>query len=133
MGNITRRGIPSCNQFEGNMHFTFDQYERISKELSTSSPENTNEKWDGLLFGWCYFVLQWNLMARASNVAHLMFNHFSWEGDSMTITLPKTKGDPEGLKVFPKHVYANPFNPLVCPLLALAIHLFCLPFRHPNS
>jgi hypothetical protein len=45
--------------------------------------------------------------------------------DALQFTIPKQKNDQEGARVFPKHVYANPFDPIVCPVLAVGIKLFC--------
>ena len=52
-----------------------------------------------------------------------MFNHVVWENDAMVITLPKTKSNQEGVETYPKHVYANPFDPVICPVLAMGLKL----------
>jgi hypothetical protein len=135
---------------EGKHPFTFPQYEILCTEFFKSTPEkpftpvvarpdgdvtgDSKERWDGLTFGWSYLTLQWNLMARASNVAHICLANINWVGDCMTVTIQKQKGDPIGMRVYPKHVYCNPFNPSVCPLLALAVYLLCLPpgIHNPN-
>lgn len=33
-------------------------------------------------------------------------------------------GDQDGKRSFPRHVFANPYNPSVCPVLALAVLIF---------
>ena len=77
-----------------------------------------------MLFGWPFLVLQWNLVARSATVSSMMMEHISWEGDSLVITTPKHKGDQEGANCFPRHLYANPIDPVICPVLALAILTF---------
>jgi len=93
------------------------------------------------IFSWCYLVICWNLMSRASDVAEIHFSHLTWDGDALGIYMPKSKTDP-GISfccfmfpisltcglfqggVRPKdpfHVYANPLRPAVCPILALGV------------
>jgi hypothetical protein len=56
-----------------------------------------------------------------------MLSHVGWENDCMTINIPKHKGkqhsDGDGDPADLKHVYANPLNPLVCPMLWCAVYL----------
>jgi hypothetical protein len=35
--------------------------------------------------------------------------------------------------VFDRHVYANPIQPAICSVLALAVYIFCKPFRNPTD
>ena len=53
-----------------------------------------------------------------------MFDSISWEEDAMTIHIGKMKNDQEGANAFARHVYANPKNPVVCPVLAMSILVF---------
>jgi hypothetical protein len=76
------------------------------------------------LYAHAFVTLAWNLFARSNSVARLMYHHFEWREDSMLVTLPKHKGDQEGSQVSPKHVYANPVYPEMCPLLSLAVYAF---------
>jgi hypothetical protein len=62
-----------------------------------------------------------------------MLQHISWENDSLKIVLPKHKGDQEGARIYPKHIFANPLRPEVCPVLALGIYVFsCLRARRAD-
>jgi hypothetical protein len=65
-------------------------------------------------------------MSRSINVGALMMQHMDWENDCLKIIICKHKGDAtgEGLGNM-KHVYANPYNPDVCPILSLALLTFC--------
>ena len=38
--------------------------------------------------------------------------------------MPKQKGDQDGSRAFPRHIYANPRDPILCPILALSLHIF---------
>lgn len=79
-----------------------------------------------------YLLLQWNLMARTVSISTIKYHHICWDGDCLTVVLPRHKGDQEGKNASPKHVYANPLEPQLCPVLALAIHMFCGGF-HDND
>ncbi len=73
------------------------------------------------VFCHAFAVCSWVLMSRVSNVAELRGAHFSWENDSLIISIVRHKADQEGERTDPKHCYANPMNPNVCVVTALAI------------
>jgi hypothetical protein len=79
-----------------------------------------------------FVVLCWNLMCRCNSVATLMYAHISRGEDCIIFTLPKQKNDPEGDKGFPKHVYSNPSNPTICPVLAIALWVFTRSFNRSD-
>ena len=110
--------------FEGKYHITFDGYCLVAKALFVSTSVNN------MLFGWPFLVLQWNLLARSATVSNMMMEHIGWEGDSLLISTPKHKADQEGIKCFARHLYANPLNPLICPVLALAVVTFTRVLKH---
>ena len=113
--------------FEGKLYLTFEGYRLLARALMRAMPAQ-------MLFAWPYLLLQWNLIARAKSVAMLMMEHISWESDALMVTVPKHKGDQEGANVFPRHVYANPSDPAICPVLALAVLVFVRVLRFdPNS
>ena len=56
--------------------------------------------------------------------------HVGWEADSLLISTPKHKGDQEGAKCFARHLYASPLQPLICPVLALAVLVFTRIAKH---
>lgn len=86
------------------------------------------------LLAWPSLVLQWNLMSRSDTVAHICFQHLSWVQDALVLHVPKHKGDPEGKGgKRPIHLYANPSDPLVCPVLALAVLFFSKSFSNQNQ
>lgn len=80
------------------------------------------KKIDDHRFAGCTFC--WNLVSRSNRVGNLAFEPITWQGDALIVHLPKTKGDQEGEKAFPRHVFSNPLNPKVCPIVALAVHVF---------
>ena len=80
--------------------------------------------WNESLFAWPYWILLWNLMQRSETVANIQLKDISWTNDCMTIVIPKSKTDQKGEMIYPRHLYANPINPAVCPVLAVAVIIF---------
>jgi hypothetical protein len=103
--------------FEGKLHLTFEGYRVLARALLKALPSQ-------MLFAWPYLLLQWNLIARAKTVALLMMEHISWEADALLVSIPKHKGDQEGAGCFARHLYANVQDPVICPVLALAVLVF---------
>lgn len=66
-------------------------------------------------------------------MGNLMVQHISWGNDCLKIVLPKHKGDQEGIRIYPKHVYANPLRPEICPVLALGLYVFSCLRSHRNG
>jgi hypothetical protein len=101
----------------GKEPLAFSLYQWLARRLLTGSVDP---------FGHCFQVLMWNMMCRANNVAKLCFSHLRWHEDALQIAIPKTKADQTGERnVEPKHVYANPGLPEICPVLALALYFVC--------
>lgn len=122
---------------EGKHPVTFQGYLTLAKKFMSYGPRAAQVTAGGrirktqhgtfasMLFGWPYLLLMWNVMARNMTVSKIMLRHLGWEQDALTVIVPKSKSDPEGNNTLPKHVYANPLRPEVCPILALAVLIFC--------
>ena len=80
-----------------------------------------------------FLILCWNLIARCVSVGSLMYNHISWNLDSMVIVFPSHKGDKEGKSALPKHVYAKTEEPHICPILSLALFVFTRGYDREGS
>jgi hypothetical protein len=77
----------------------------------------------------CFMTLQWNLIARANNVACILLDHLSVEDDALIVHFGQMKTDQRATKsAFLRHVYANPLCPAVCPVLVLGLHLLSLDY-----
>ena len=121
--------------FEGKQHLAFEGYKMLAEKFFLSTPiEETGKgnhkqgSWGQFIFGWVYVVLSWNLIARSVETGRIMLAHISWVNDALTIATPKHKGmlrmaDFCG-EMAVAHLYANPFNPFICPVLAIAILIF---------
>jgi hypothetical protein len=72
-------------------------------------------------FNLLFMLLAWNLMSRSKNVTNICLTHFDWRDDALTILFCQTKTDQGGDRAHPRHVYANPFKPEICPILGLGV------------
>ena len=85
------------------------------------------------IFADVLLLLCWNLIARCISVSSLMFQHISWSNDSMVIVFPTTKSDLEGKHCSPKHVYASPTCPAICPIMSFVVYFYTLEMRREGS
>ena len=114
---------------EGKDPLSFSGYNLLCKTFL----EN-NGTHDEFIFAHAFLTLEWNLMCRADNLVSLNINHMGWEDDSLLCNLAKVKHDQEGEGTkTPWHIYANPSNPYICPILALALYIFSHPMVLTNS
>eukprot|EP00644_Phytophthora_capsici_P001409 jgi/Phyca11/104822/e_gw1.10.343.1 len=61
-------------------------------------------------------------MCRSANAFGIRHGHIEWNGDALCIYFAHQKNDQEGTRPRdPKHIYANPLNPSICPVLAIAM------------
>ena len=73
------------------------------------------------IFLWVFTILQWNCMARSINIGVLSLHCFRVAMDSIAVKYDTNKADTAGEKVTEKHLYANPFDPLVSVFLAMGV------------
>ena len=101
----------------GKIPLTFDLFKFLAKRMLELNDRE-------FVFARCFMILSWNLMARSSNVVHIAFEHIEWREDALCIYFAQMKNDQMGEKTRdPRHVYANPIIPHICPILALALYL----------
>ena len=131
INGLKKRGVMKIS--EGKQHLKANGYTMLCEKLLTRIPEVSAQSWSMVVFSWSYFIVMWNLMSRSDSVDSIMLQHIDWEEDCLTIEEQGHKGDQTGSDKFGKHVYANPFEPLKCPVLAVAILLFCCPSRSENG
>ena len=106
---------------EGKKAMNIEVYKLMCKKLFESGHEDA-------AFAHLYLVLEWNLMARSNNCEKLRLGHIEWRHDCLVFFFGKSKGDQNGeMSDTPWHVYSNPFEPYICPVLALAKYLFSYP------
>ena len=80
------------------------------------------------IFTLCFLTLQWNLISRTESTEMISINNLRWEDDHLKVFFPRHKSDQAGLTSRdPRHIYANPYDPVVCPIQALSSYLICYP------
>jgi hypothetical protein len=127
VADLKQRGLMDIQ--EGRAPIAFSGYVILARALATHIPQGRSASWQQSIFSWPFFLFCWNLMARSCSVGDLMLQHLRWHNDALVCTLPKHKGDQVGDKIVDRHVFANPLNPVVCPILSLGVLLLCKPFR----
>jgi hypothetical protein len=99
----------------------FDVYKKICELF-------LKEEGKEFIFACAFVCLEWNLMARSKNVVHAHILDIEWNADALVFCFVKSKGDQTGRNSNQEwHVYANPHNPKICPVLALTCYIFSNP------
>jgi hypothetical protein len=79
---------------------------------------------DGV-FTHALLVVTWNLACRVNNTVNIQFQDMCWSHhfDCFQVHFAHSKTDPTGDDwCYPRHIFSNPFDPLVCPVLSLAMY-----------
>ena len=106
---------------EGKKAMNMDVYRLMTQILMKSGSDDAT-------FAHVFLVLEWNLMARSDNCKNLRLVHIEWRHDCLVFFFGKTKGDQTGENSnSPWHVYSNPFEPSLCPVVALGKYLLSNP------
>lgn len=114
-------GETSCKV--GKDPMSFGLYRFLSKKMMKG---NARE----LVFARCFFVLTWNLMSRASNTLQICYDHIEFNDDALCIYFAQQKNDQLGEKPRdPRHIYANPLIPEICPMVAIGVYWLCFEFQ----
>jgi hypothetical protein len=117
---------------EGKQPLSVEQYRALARAFHADAIA-ANGHLEGA-FANLFFVLMWNLMCRASNCVHILLQHLEWRGDAIAIYFSQQKTDQTGDKAkYPRHVYANPFMPEICPFISLGVYLLTFNFTGVNN
>jgi hypothetical protein len=82
-------------------------------------------------FAHSVLTISWNLMCRVNNAVGICLEHLEWRDDALCVYFSHMKNDQTAERPRdPRHVYANPIHPEICPVLSLGIYLLCF---KPNS
>lgn len=103
---------------EGKRYLTFGGYRMVARRALIEAPKPRE-----VLLAHSFTVVSWNLMSRSKTLGRLLWNDIGWVGDCMTITYHTSKTNQEGVHVVPRHIFANPTDPLICPVLALGLKI----------
>ena len=81
-------------------------------------------------FSHFFLIMCWNMMVRNCNCDDVVFTNIIWCHDSLGCSVKRTKTNSDGKKEVQteiKHIYANPFMPEICPVLAMAMYFALFP------
>jgi hypothetical protein len=79
---------------------------------------------DGV-FAHSFLVMTWNLGCRVNNTVNIQFKDINWSHhfDCYQVHFAHSKTDPTGDdRPHARHMFSNPTDPLVCPVLALGMY-----------
>ena len=83
---------------------------------------------DDYAFSHVFLTLECNRLTQRDNCLAMNVNHVQWDNDSLVFYFSKMKGDQSGGKSYdPWHLYSNPKNPELYPVLALTKYLLSHP------
>ena len=129
---LKRTTVQSISNGQGNIKvgkdpLSFGLYRFLAKSfLEQSSKE--------YIFGHCFMIMCWNLMCRSANAFTIKYDHLEWNEDSLCVYFAHMKNDPTGERPRdPRHVYANPLMPEICPILSLGLYWLTYSFTIGNS
>ncbi|OWY99927.1 hypothetical protein PHMEG_00028988 [Phytophthora megakarya] len=75
------------------------------------------------VFAHMFLGVSWNLICRVGNSVPICYEHLECDDDALAIWLKHMKNVQEGERQRdPRHVYAKPKEPDICPILAWAIY-----------
>ncbi|CAJ1963896.1 unnamed protein product [Cylindrotheca closterium] len=110
-------GMPGGHDSDGKLPMSYKLYVKCCQWLLEKGDDRS-------IFCHCFLVLTWNLMCRANNTVTILFEHMQWQADHLELLFCQQKNDTTGEKQrFPRRLYANPQQPEVCPIFALALYL----------
>mmetsp|Transcript_16838 Transcript_16838/g.28163 ORF Transcript_16838/g.28163 Transcript_16838/m.28163 type:complete len:455 (-) Transcript_16838:169-1533(-) len=113
---------------EGRSAINFSSYQYLARLAMFAS-----SGFKMAIYAHVFLLFCWNLLARNVSVFGMMYDHIWWEDDCIVVVFVTQKNDKEAIHSPPKHVYANPEKPELCPLLAFAIYLFTTGYRREDS
>jgi len=65
-------------------------------------------------------------IGRSDNIDDCSYANMDWDNDALTLYFGATKSDQAGERTSDvKRIFANPFQPAICVILKLAVHVFC--------
>ena len=76
-----------------------------------------------------FLTMEWNLMVRSDKCVNMHVQHIQWRLDCSIFYFVTSKGNQmEDRYNNPWHVYPNPKNPKMCPVLDLSKYFFSHPY-----
>jgi hypothetical protein len=121
VARLKKQGIMSIH--EGRRELTYAGYRILCSHFIQEKPIGREGSWAQSTFAWSFLTMCWNRMARSNTVAETYITSVEWKNDALVVNLGAHKGDQEGDNARDCHIYANPCDPFVCPILSLAVYI----------
>ena len=81
-----------------------------------------------------YLILTWNLCCRTNNTEGIKMLHIGWHRDALRIAFGLTKSNQDAERDEWRLIFANPDEPVICPITALCLYLLTVNLVYePNS
>jgi hypothetical protein len=129
IGDLKHRGIMEIQ--EGRKPISISGYRILIDYILRMRPNGNMGRWSTQCFAWSYLTMSWNLIARSNMTGNIYLSNMCWVGDCLVVYYGIHKTDQEGVSSnYGRSVYANPKEPEMCPILALAVLTFCRGNRH---
>ena len=94
---------------------SFENYCNIAESMLKSDKHDA-------IFSHAVMTTMWNLMSRVGNAVSICKSHLQWDEDALLIFFAHEKTDQTQSKPGdPRHIYANPYQPEICPILSLGL------------
>ena len=114
------------SQKEGKSAFNLIGYTAQCNYFNQMRPVGHQFGWMEGVFAQLFTKLSVNTIGRSDNIDDLLMQNVDWENDALTIVFSNTKSDIEGESTADKkRLYANPFLPEICVILAFAMYTWC--------
>lgn len=104
----------------GRERLPFPAYKFLCRKLREAGDKHS-------IFAHAMLTLSWSLISRAEQATTSHIHHIDWHEDCLVIYFHHRKTDQNGInKSEPWHVYANPLDPDICPVLSMGVYLLSL-------
>ena len=83
---------------------------------------------EDFIFAHLFLTMEWNLVAISDNSVNMHITYIQWRSDCLIFYFGTPKRNQNGeISSDPWHVYSNPKNPTICPILSLAKYILFNP------
>ena len=108
---------------EGAGVITWDAYHMLLEAAMLSKPSGRGSAESSIVNLWLFLILAWTTLCRGERVGRIQLSFIKWLGDALTVQVPTSKSDAEGLMSYAKLCYANCLDFTSCVVTALGARI----------
>jgi hypothetical protein len=130
VGLARQQGLLSTK--DGKLALTWAGIKMLATTFLLMGPDRSG-KMEHAVYGALFTLIGFAIGQRSMTIGQTSCTNIGWRDDHMEIVVQQSKTQQEGLKDGEggtKAVFANPNDPTLCPLLAMALCLFSYPARN---